>query len=82
MMVPPPGGWRDLTKEPINAKAALLVGPVTAFYVVALFAIGLRFWARHLKKAKWRLSDYAVLVAAVFGTGYLSICWLGKIMII
>jgi hypothetical protein len=75
-MVPPPGGWRDLTKEPINAKAALLVGPVTAFYVVALFAIGLRFWARHLKKAKWRLSDYAVLVAAVFGTGYLSICWL------
>ncbi|KAI1758255.1 hypothetical protein F4782DRAFT_477152 [Xylaria castorea] len=76
LTVPPPGGWIDPSKVPFSPRAILLVGPITAFYVLALAAIVLRIWARHIKKASWRLSDYAILVAAVFGTGYVSICWL------
>lgn len=78
LLVPPPGGWIDPSNEPIPTRAALLVGPVTAFYILALGAIGLRVWSRHIKKISWRLSDYAVLIAALFGTGYLAICWLGE----
>jgi hypothetical protein len=62
----------------MHHKAVLLVGPVTAFYILDLAILVLRVWARHIKKASWRLSDYAIFVAAFFGTGYIAICWLGE----
>ncbi|KAK4031538.1 hypothetical protein C8A01DRAFT_21259 [Parachaetomium inaequale] len=73
---PPPGGWIDPTKAPLQQAAVLLVGPVTAFYILALAALGLRVWAKYIKKAQFRFSDYAVFTAALFGTGYLAICWI------
>lgn len=78
LMMPPPGGWIDLSEAPMHHRAVLLVGPITAFYVLALAAIAFRFWARHIKRATWRLSDYSVVTAAVFGTGYFVVCWLGE----
>ncbi|KAF3767984.1 hypothetical protein M406DRAFT_321812 [Cryphonectria parasitica EP155] len=60
----------------MHPRAVLLVAPVTAFYILGLAAIGLRIWARHIKKVSWRLSDYTILIAAVFGTGYVAMCWL------
>ncbi|KAI0594482.1 hypothetical protein F4775DRAFT_596264 [Biscogniauxia sp. FL1348] len=76
LMAPPPGGWIDPSEAPMHPRAVLLVGPVTAFYILGLAAIGLKIWARHIKKLSWRLSDYAVFIAAVFGTGYIALCWL------
>jgi hypothetical protein len=75
---PPPGGWIDPSKVPMNHRAVLLLGPVTTFYILALAAIVLRVWARHIKKTSLRLSDYAVFIAAIFGTGYVAMCWLGE----
>ncbi|PSR83627.1 hypothetical protein BD289DRAFT_483228 [Coniella lustricola] len=72
----PPGGYIDPTKAPMSHKGILLVAPITTFYVLGLGAIGLRLWARHIKKISWQLSDYFVLVAAVLGAGYLAICWI------
>ncbi|KAI0175870.1 hypothetical protein GGR52DRAFT_589650 [Hypoxylon sp. FL1284] len=76
LMSPPPGGWIDPSKALLQQRAVLLVGPVTAFYILDLVALALRVWARRIKKVPWRLNDYAVFVAAIFGTGYFAICWL------
>ncbi|KAH6649205.1 hypothetical protein F5144DRAFT_99 [Chaetomium tenue] len=76
LMVPPPGGWINPTEAPRQQAAVLLVGPVTAFYILALAALGLRVWAKYIKKAQFRFADYAVFTAAFFGTGYLAICWI------
>jgi hypothetical protein len=62
----------------MHERAVLLVGPVTAFYILDLIALALRVWARHIKKTAWRLSDYAIFIAAIFGTGYIAICWIGE----
>ncbi|OTA64299.1 hypothetical protein K449DRAFT_394111 [Hypoxylon sp. EC38] len=76
LMVPPPGGWIDPSKVPMSPKAILLVGPVTAFYILGLVALVLRVWAKQMRKSSWRLSDYAVFIAVIFGTGYVALCWL------
>ncbi|RYP52218.1 hypothetical protein DL768_002537 [Monosporascus sp. mg162] len=76
LMVPPPGGWIDPSEVFMHHRAVLLVGPVTAFYILGLAVIVLRVWARHIKKTSWQLSDYAVFIAAIFGAGYVAICWL------
>ncbi|KAI0401751.1 hypothetical protein F4802DRAFT_600753 [Xylaria palmicola] len=76
MPVPPPGGWIDTSKASISQGGAHLVAPVTIFYLLGLIAIGLRFWARRIKKSSWQLSDYAIIVAALNSTGYLIICWI------
>ncbi|KAI0546147.1 hypothetical protein F4679DRAFT_421649 [Xylaria curta] len=73
---PPPGGWIDTSKASISPGGAHLVAPVTVFYFLGLIAIGLRFWARRIKKSSWQLSDYAIIVAALNSTGYLIICWI------
>lgn len=78
LMTPPPGGWINPSEAPMSQRAVLLVGPVTTFYILGLAAVALRIWARHVKRLSWRLSDYAVFIAVVFGTGYVAICWLGK----
>lgn len=77
LMVPPPGGWIDPSKVPMHHEAILLVGPITAFYLLDIAALALRIWARYIKKATWRLSDYAIFIAFLFGTGYIAICWFG-----
>ncbi|KAI0380182.1 hypothetical protein F5Y04DRAFT_100416 [Hypomontagnella monticulosa] len=72
----PPGGYINPSQVPLSHKAVLLVGPVTAFYILDIAALALRVWARHVKRASWRFNDYAVFIAAIFGTGYFAICWL------
>ncbi|KAH6657930.1 hypothetical protein BKA67DRAFT_656166 [Truncatella angustata] len=57
-------------------RAVLLVVPVTTFFILAIACIGLRLWAKRIKKTSLRFCDYAILVAAVFAAGYLGICWL------
>ncbi|KAI1308252.1 hypothetical protein F5Y03DRAFT_95715 [Xylaria venustula] len=73
---PPPGDYIDPSRDPISPKATVLVGPVTAFYILDIAALALRVWARHIKKATWKLSDYAIFIATIFATGYVAICWL------
>jgi len=73
-MVPSPGGWLS-PKAPMSHKATLLVGPVTTFYILMLGALALRVWARRIKKIPFWLADYAVFVAAIFGTAYFAMCW-------
>ncbi|KAI0424553.1 hypothetical protein F5Y09DRAFT_353289 [Xylaria sp. FL1042] len=75
-LAPPPGGYIDPSTDPISPKAALLVGPVTVFYVLDLVVLAFRVWARRIKKATWRFSDYAIFIAAVFATGYVALCWI------
>lgn len=77
-LTPPPGGWINPSQAPMSPRAVLLVGPVTTFYILGLCSIVLRIWARYITKVAWRLSDYAVIIAAIFGTGYIAICWLGE----
>ncbi|KAI0817162.1 hypothetical protein GGR55DRAFT_673003 [Xylaria sp. FL0064] len=76
MLTPPPGGWVDTSKASINPGGARLVAPITIFYFLGLFAVGLRFWARHIKKTSWQLSDYSIIIAVISGTGYVVICWI------
>jgi hypothetical protein len=78
LLVPPAGGWIDPSKAPMSQQAILLVGPITTFYILALVAIGMRIYARRIKKISFRLSDYAVFIAALFGTAYVAMCWLGE----
>lgn len=59
-------------------RAVLLVAPVTTFYLLAIICVGLRIWAKKLKKNSLRFNDYAIFIATLFATAYLSICWLGK----
>ncbi|KAH8722614.1 hypothetical protein GQ44DRAFT_774872 [Phaeosphaeriaceae sp. PMI808] len=70
------GPFLDLTAEPISNNAFALVVPVTIFYSLAIICIGLRIWAKLIKKNAIRFNDYAIFVAAIFATGYLCICWL------
>ncbi|KAI0972308.1 hypothetical protein F4678DRAFT_57575 [Xylaria arbuscula] len=72
----PTGGYIDPSRDPISPKAALLVGPVTAFYILDLAVLALRVWSRHIKKVTWGLSDYAIFIATIFATGFVAICWL------
>ncbi|TEY32580.1 hypothetical protein BOTCAL_0720g00010 [Botryotinia calthae] len=78
-LTPPPGGWINPSEVPMSSRAALLVVPVTTFYILGLGAIVLRIWARYITKVSWQLSDYAVIIAATFGTGYIAICWLAAV---
>ncbi|PQE13588.1 integral membrane protein [Rutstroemia sp. NJR-2017a BVV2] len=73
---PPPEGWINPSEAPMHPRAVLLIGPVTVFYFLGVVAIILRIWARYLTKVSWRLSDYAVIIAFFFGTGYVAICWI------
>ncbi|KAK8092857.1 hypothetical protein PG999_014444, partial [Apiospora kogelbergensis] len=66
----------DPLNEPIPARAALLVAPLTVFFILDIICICLRIWARQIKKASLRLNDYAILVAIVFAAGYITICWI------
>jgi hypothetical protein len=91
---PPPGGppagppvgpppvnpklFVDTRAGPLPHKAVLLVAPITTFYIIALICIGLRVWAKRIKKTNLRFTDYAIFVAFTFATGYLGLCWLGK----
>ncbi|KAF2686352.1 hypothetical protein K458DRAFT_486331, partial [Lentithecium fluviatile CBS 122367] len=72
----PQGPFIDTRAKPLPSRAILLVAPVTSFYILALICIGLRIWSKRLKKNSLRFSDYAIFVAAIFATGYLSICWI------
>ncbi|KAI1458187.1 hypothetical protein F4805DRAFT_474625 [Annulohypoxylon moriforme] len=66
----------NLSKESLPPKAILLVTPITIFYTLAIICIGLRLWAKRIKKTPFRFCDFAILIAAVFATGYFAICWL------
>ncbi|KAF1949854.1 hypothetical protein CC80DRAFT_456784 [Byssothecium circinans] len=70
------GPFVNLAARPLPERAILLVTPVTIFYSLAIVCIGLRIWSKIIKKNSIRFSDYAIFVAAIFATGYLSICWL------
>ncbi|KAI0846347.1 hypothetical protein F5Y00DRAFT_264728 [Daldinia vernicosa] len=72
----PTGPFIDPAKESLPPRAVLLVAPVTTFFILAILCIGLRLWAKRIKKISLRFTDYAIIVAAVFSVGYLSICWL------
>lgn len=72
------GSFIDTTTGPLPRKAVLLVAPVTIFYGLAIISIGLRIWGKMIKKNTIRFNDYAIFIAAIFATGYLSICWLGE----
>ncbi|KAI1643796.1 uncharacterized protein F4817DRAFT_348677 [Daldinia loculata] len=72
----PTGPFIDPAKESLPPRAVLLVAPVTTFFILAIICIGLRLWAKRIKKISLRFTDYAIIVAAVFSAGYLSICWL------
>lgn len=74
----PAGPFIDPSEHSLPPRAVLLVTPITIFFGLALTCIGLRLWAKRIKKTSLRFSDYAILVAAVFGAGYFTICWLGK----
>ncbi|OAG08640.1 uncharacterized protein CC84DRAFT_1203964 [Paraphaeosphaeria sporulosa] len=76
LMVPPPGGWIDPSRATMHYRAVILVAPITAFYILDLLVLLLRAWSRYIKKSSWRLSDYFIFIASIFGTGYIAICWL------
>jgi hypothetical protein len=75
---PPPGGFANTRDGPLPERAALLVGPVTAFYMLAIVCVGLRIWAKRFKKNSLRFNDYAIFIATLIATGYLAICWIGR----
>ncbi|KAJ4288099.1 hypothetical protein N0V90_012116 [Kalmusia sp. IMI 367209] len=64
------------TSGALQPDAVRLVTPITVFYILAIISIGLRIWAKRIKKNALRFNDYAIFVAAVFATGYLAIIWL------
>ncbi|RYP04375.1 hypothetical protein DL765_010215 [Monosporascus sp. GIB2] len=72
----PEGPFINPLGEPLPPRAVLLVAPLTAFFVLAMICIGLRLWAKRIKKNSLRFCDHAIVVAAVFATGYIAICWL------
>jgi hypothetical protein len=76
--VSPPGGFANTRTGHLPKRAVLLVAPITIIYTLAMVCIVLRVWGKRIKKNVLRFNDYAIFVAAIFATAYLSICWLGK----
>ncbi|KAK2767052.1 hypothetical protein FQN54_006370 [Arachnomyces sp. PD_36] len=65
MELPPPPPGLDIYED----RATHVIASVVAPAILAIIAVGLRIWARHLSQAGFKWDDYLIIIALVFSTG-------------